>query len=125
MMPWAERAIERAPRASTNSTGTGLPQITFRWSKRANALSSTGIVYYLERSDGAVKVGCTRNYPRRRSALVRQHGFLALIAWEIGYDDVESLRHEQFAHLRIDPLAEWFQVQTDLYSHIMALRAAL
>lgn len=84
-----------------------------------------GLVYYMERVDGAVKIGCTRSYQQRRSALVQRHGLpLKLVAWEPGYFDLEERRHQQFSHLRIAAIPEWFRVEEDLYEHILALRAA-
>jgi hypothetical protein len=101
---------------------TGLPNIRTRW--RRNGLAATGIVYYFERrSDGAIKIGCTKSYDSRRQTLTRQHGALSLIAYERGYYAEEAVRHEQFAHLRLDPVAEWFRPGEDLVDHVLMLLA--
>jgi hypothetical protein len=104
--------------------GMGLPHLVLPWAKD-KTLRESGIVYYLERRDGALKIGCTVNYPQRRQTLVYRHGPLLLVAWEIGYYAVEEQRHEQFAQLRIDPAAEWFEVDADLYDHVLMLKALL
>lgn len=104
-------------------SSTGIPHIRLPWVPER--LRETGVVYYLERADGAVKIGCTANYPHRRVALVRRHGPLALVAWERGYYDVEEQRHQQFAHLRINPRAEWFRPEPELIDHLLLLLAML
>jgi hypothetical protein len=81
------------------------------------------MVYYLEREDGAIKIGYTSDYPQRRDNLVQRHGPLLLVGWEIGGYDLEAQRHEQFAHLRIKPIAEWFRPGEDLIDHLLVMRA--
>lgn len=104
---------------------TTLADLRVGWLAEREAHRLGGIVYYFERLDEAVKIGYTDSYARRRAKLRRQHGPLRLIAWEPGDPAHERLRHEQFAHLRIAPIPEWFNVERDLYEHIVALRAAL
>ncbi len=101
-----------------------LPHIRLPWTKRRYALEKSGLVYYLQRADDAVKIGCTANYPDRRSNLVRQHGSLRLIAWEPGYSSLERERHRQFEHLRLRPGAEWFRLGADLLTHVRSLLVA-
>lgn len=100
---------------------TGLPNIRIGW--RKNRLANTGIVYYFERPDGAIKIGCTKSYDDRRYSISKRHGPLLLIAYERGYYEIEEQRHEQFAHLRLSPLAEWFQPAEDLVDHVLMLLA--
>lgn len=104
---------------------TGLPHIQLTWAKDQARIRREGIVYYLERFDGAVKIGCTVNYPQRRGNLLRRHGPLNLIAYEFGYYQREAERHREFAWTRIDEVAEWFVVDSFLYDHVLMLRALL
>lgn len=104
---------------------SGIPHIQLPWQAYAARLEREGVVYYLERTDGSIKIGHSCNYPGRRSTLVYRHGPLVLVAWEIGYYDVEAARHEQFAHLRIAPIPEWFEPGDELIDHVLMLRALL
>ena len=83
------------------------------------------VVYYLERGDGLIKIGCTFNYPRRRSQLLKQHGPLSLVAWEEGDSSLEHTRHTQFDDLRADPIAEWFRPGVSLIDWILNVRALM
>jgi hypothetical protein len=123
MMPEADRAVLRGTHTITPANLDDLSHIRMRW--HGNAMRATGVVYYLLRSDGNVKIGCTANYPQRRNDLVRRHGYLKLLAWELGYYPLETQRHQQFAHLRIDPIAEWFLPGPDLRDHLLTLRGVL
>lgn len=97
-----------------------LPSLRPAWNRD---LAKTGIVYYLQRANGDVKIGTTANYPNRRTELGRRHGPLALVALEAGYFALEAERHQQFADLRIDPVAEWFRLDPDLLDHILMVLA--
>jgi hypothetical protein len=129
--------INNAVKASRT---TGLPHIRLDWAADRVWLRQVGIVYYLERADGAVKIGYTQNYPQRRATLVHRHGPLPLVAWEPGSEGggadellaLENLRHRQFAHLRLPSRnpgllfpPEWFAVDDDLFDHVLMLRAML
>lgn len=81
------------------------------------------VIYYLERSDGLVKIGTTRNFRDRYQALTRQFGALTLLAWEPGHFDVEQERHAEFFWDRAD--GEWFALSNDLRDHIVDLRFSL
>lgn len=123
--------VTRAVRASdlpspSRLVTSGLPHIRLGWT-RDPSLRRTGVVYYLERADGAIKIGCTSNYPQRRQALLRQYGPLSLVAWEAGYSELEKHRHEQFDRLRINPSPnqEWFAVDPELMDHLLMLLAML
>lgn len=100
----------------------GLAHIRLRWSRYANVFGRTGIVYYLERADGLIKIGYTHSYPRRRQDLFARHSHLRLLAWELGSYHLERLRHSQFDGLRLDPIAEWFALGASLREHIIDLR---
>lgn len=98
-----------------------LPNIPPRWKR--DGLAATGAVYYLQRSSGDIKIGTTVNFASRRTAITKRHGRLALVAIEPGYFELEARRHQQFAHLRINPLAEWFRLGDDLLDHILYVLA--
>lgn len=83
------------------------------------------VVYYLERANGHIKIGCTSNYPRRRHELMKQHGPLSLVAWEEGDSQLEFARHRQFAGLRVNPIAEWFEPGESLIDWILNIRALM
>lgn len=100
----------------------GLPHIRLPWGRARYRAAESGVVYYLERSDGAIKIGCTSNYPRRRNELVVKHGALFLVAWEFGGFDVEDERHGEFAEYRISPSAEWFRPGVELVNHVLRMR---
>jgi len=104
---------------------TGIPHLKIRWTTERYQLGQTGMVYYLERSDGPIKIGYTHNYPQRRDTLVQRYGSLLLIGWEVGASAIEAERHEKFAHLRLKPIAEWFAPGEDLIDHVLMLRAML
>ena len=104
---------------------TGIPNVRPGWAQDRTRFTTEGLVYYLERMDGAIKIGCTRNFTDRRYTLRRRHGPLNLIAWEFGYYAIEEVRHEQFAALRLDPIAEWFRPESELIDHVLMLRALL
>lgn len=86
-------------------------------------LVESGVVYYLQRTSGDIKIGTTVRYPERRTQLARRHGQLVLAAIEPGYFALEAKRHRQFADLRLDPIAEWFRPGEDLVDHILLMLA--
>jgi hypothetical protein len=103
----------------------GLSHLKVRWTRVRQDVGQRGLVYYLERGDGAIKIGTTCNYPARRDDLRGRHGPLTLLAWEFGSFDAEYRRHQQFANLRIGPVAEWFRAGPELIAHVLALREVL
>lgn len=107
------------------SPPSGLEQIVIPYSWwRRHPVHGTRIVYYLERSDGLIKIGTTGNYPQRRCALQRQHGPLSLAAWEPGSFELEKIRHAWFLWERPNR-SEWFEPSRAVIGHIVALRAGL
>lgn len=92
---------------------------------RPRGVRTSFVVYYLERGDGRIKIGCTGCYYRRRAQLLKQHGPLSLVAWEEGDNRLEFLRHRQFAELRVDPIAEWFEPGPALIDWILNIRALM
>lgn len=88
--------------------------------------SREGIVYYMERSDGLIKIGTTTNYTRRRGELLTKYGALSLVAWEFGDGKLETVRHRQFAALRAYPPQtghEWFKPGEPLIDWILNILA--
>jgi len=88
------------------------------------ATKGMDIVYYLRRSDGAIKIGTT-NRPLIRLAEHKRRGDVTeVLAIEFGGRDLERQRHLEFAHLRIGQ-HEHFTAAPDLMEHISTLREAL
>jgi hypothetical protein len=90
-----------------------------------------GLVYYVLRADGAVKIGHTRSKIKARlRGLVRTYGPLEVLATEAGPPAAETARHEQFAQLRMPDQGggggtEFFHAGPALVRHIEGLRAAV
>lgn len=83
------------------------------------------VVYYLQRTDGAVKIGWTRTLEPRVRTLERAHGPLTLLAWEPGDRPVEQQRHREFHADRIDRRYEWFRLSPDLAWWVTQINAEL
>ncbi len=115
------RCLQRHNPPTDTEPAAMLPNIRPNWKR--DGLAATGAVYYFQRSNGDVKIGCSANLPSRRTRLTQQHGPLTLAALEPGYFELEQLRHAQFSHLRVDPRAEWFRLGDDLLDHILYLLA--
>jgi len=92
---------------------------------RPRGVRTSFVVYYLERADGRIKIGCTGNYSGRRAQLLKQHGALSLVAWEEGDNELEFSRHRQFAELRVNLIAEWFEPGPALIDWILNIRALI
>lgn len=84
-------------------------------------VDSRSVVYYLQRGDGAIKIGFSTNVRRRTDVLTRHHGPLTLLASEPGGWHRERERHAQFERLRIHRDQEWFQPGPALRRHIRSL----
>lgn len=74
------------------------------------------VVYYVRIHD-RVKIGTTANMRERMHILLPDE----VLATEPGFRELESLRHAQFAHLRIKGPGERFAPAEDLMSHIRML----
>lgn len=85
----------------------------------------THVVYYISRSDGAIKIGTTKRIVERVRALRAIYEDLTLLAVEPGSFTVERERHEFFSDERIDG-SEWFLPSERLHAFVtlLALRAA-
>lgn len=75
------------------------------------------VVYYIRIGD-YIKIGTTTNLRMRMSILQPDE----VLATEPGYTEVESMRHQQFRHLRIRPKSERFHPAQELLEHIEMIR---
>ena len=81
--------------------------------------SPTAVVYYVQRGDGAIKVGTSDHLAARLRHLRSSHGPLQLLATERGSFTKEEERHTQFAD---DALGgEWFSPSPALMAHVETL----
>ena len=83
--------------------------------------SPGGIVYFLQRSDGLIKIGCTNydSFNKRMTTLRREYeewSPLVFLGWEPGYKRQEALCHSEFLPFRV--FGEWFTPDEDLLSYI-------
>jgi hypothetical protein len=74
------------------------------------------VIYFLKRSDGLVKIGCTGNYYQRYGHLKRDHGELELLGWIDGGMGTEKNLHIKFTSDRME--GEWFNHSDELKSYI-------
>jgi hypothetical protein len=81
------------------------------------------VVYYLERTDGLIKIGTTGDLRNRRRKVAYEHGPLSLLAYEYGSYGTERKRHEQFWWERESSGSEWFHPRFFLVDYIKHLRA--
>lgn len=99
--------------------GRGVAEHAWAWSSPERALEveewhRQSVVYYVRIRD-TIKIGTTVNTASRIPRL----GADEVLALEPGGEDLERLRHRQFAHLRIR--GERFRAEPDLLSHIEML----
>lgn len=73
------------------------------------------VVYYMRIGD-VIKIGTTTNLKNRMTALMPDE----LLATEPGHRELETMRHRQFAHLKVR--GERFRPGEDLLSHIDMIR---
>ena len=74
------------------------------------------VVYFLQRDDGAIKIGTTSNFPARFDALENEHGILKQLGVMSGTQILEKFVHGMFEDLRIE--GEWFNPSFALGSFI-------
>ncbi len=94
------------------------------------AVAAGSLVYYLRRSDGAVKIGMSKRLEQRTDALGKIFGPLTLLATEPGARMVETRRHRQFDAYRITDAppwhgTEWFRAGRRLMAHVKTLAGVL
>ena len=85
--------------------------------------AARSVVYYVQRHDGAIKIGVTTNLAKRLSDFVRVTP-VTLLATMRGTRTAEQAMHRRFAADRIG--GEWFNPSPSLLAHIdlLQLRAA-
>lgn len=88
-----------------------------RKSLMALSAGERSVVYYM-RLGNRTKIGTTVNL-RKRMAVIQPED---CIAYELGGYNLERIRHQQFAHLRVS--GEWFDLQDDLVRHVNGLVVA-
>ncbi|MET8866516.1 GIY-YIG nuclease family protein [Nonomuraea sp. NPDC004580] len=76
------------------------------------------IVYYV-RIGNNIKIGWTTNLKQRMTTLMPDE----ILATEPGEEQLERLRHQQFAHLRVPPGRERFRPDPELLDHVEMLRS--
>lgn len=78
------------------------------------------MVYYVQREDGLIKIGMSRDCPVRLETIARQHGPLDLLAVHGGARQEEAAVHRAFKALRVE--GEWFRPELPLLEHIVKVR---
>lgn len=79
------------------------------------------MIYFLQRSNGDIKIGVTINLNQRLSQLRKKHGNLNVIRVVEGYERKEWQLHQRFAPLRQD--GEWFTPAPELLAYINECKA--
>jgi len=75
--------------------------------RRSVAFDRIAVVYFVQRHDGAVKIGFTSDLPRRLREVRNEHGPVRRLATAPGSSVAEAALHQRFAAFRIE--GEWFQ----------------
>jgi hypothetical protein len=107
-----ERASETIEQLAT-WTDEDLSDEIFREHRRMYA--EQAVVYYVRIRD-LIKIGTTTNMRARMSRLLADE----VLATEPGGEELENMRHKQFAHLKVR--GERFAPAPDLLSHIAMIR---
>jgi len=90
-----------------------------RVQKRLDSAREEGrmVVYYV-RIGSYIKIGTTTSFKYRMTSLMPDE----ILATEPGHEELERLRHKQFAHLRIPLGRERFRADPELTNHIQMIR---
>ncbi len=92
-----------------------------------NALRPVGVVYYLRRSDGAIKIGHSGQLQTRLRRLEEVYGPLEVLATEPGAWAEERRRQREFERFnlprdkRLEGGSEWYRPERALLRHIKSL----
>lgn len=112
------RADERA--AAEKAAHAAEVEATFdRWDAERAAKHERSVVYYVQRSDGAIKIGYTSNLTSRLSAFSIVTP-VVLLATMKGARKAERAMHRRFAADRLG--GEWFQPSPELMAHVELLQ---
>lgn len=97
-----------------------------------NRRATPQVVYFVQRSDGDIKIGCTSNLKQRLTGLKSEYGEVTLLATIPGDRETEDEIHKRFSTLRrqgsINPMwerrqmTEWFDPGGELISFIEGVR---
>lgn len=79
-----------------------------------------GLIYYVQRADGLIKIGTTWKLRHRMSQLRREHGDLQLLLAHSGGYEAERSLHDRFGELRVT--GEWFTARKRLTDWIRKCR---
>jgi Meiotically up-regulated gene 113 len=82
-------------------------RLAAREEAREQELRDSGLVYYLRRQDGLIKIGHSARLSQRLATLRAEHGPLDLLLTHPGARDQERQLHTRFAELRVT--GEWFR----------------
>jgi hypothetical protein len=86
-----------------------------RWQEYRQLAAEQAVVYYVRIRD-LIKIGTTTNMKDRMNKLLADE----VLATEPGGEELERMRHKQFAHLKVR--GERFDPGPDLLSHIAMIR---
>lgn len=75
------------------------------------------MIYFLQRANGDIKIGTTRNFQMRYDQLRVDHGELKLMGALKGGRKIEKALHEQFAEYK-QGRTEWFTLNDELIQYI-------
>jgi hypothetical protein len=89
--------------------------VTWSHQRERRATQRDRLVYYVQRPDGAIKIGTTWDIAGRMQAL-RNVSPVVLLGTHTGGEVAESALHRRFRAIRLD--GEWFSPTDDLLTHI-------
>lgn len=75
------------------------------------------MIYFVQRADGAIKIGFTDNFQNRLKQLEDQYGALKLLGLMDGGMREERWVHERFSRFRVEK-REWFSNHADIHQYI-------
>lgn len=115
---WQERLAEREA-VELKAIRAHSVEARTRQQQRLDSAREEGrmIVYYI-RIGSNIKIGTTTSFKYRMTALMPDE----ILATEPGHEELERLRHKQFAHLRVPPGRERFRADPELMDHIQMIR---
>jgi len=77
-------------------------------------------IYYVQRKDGLIKIGYSKNVKLRIQTLSKDHGELKLLCTHEGYRLQEERAHSMFA--KFNACGEWFYPNRRLLKHIYKVK---
>jgi hypothetical protein len=92
---------------------TGEPIVYPKHKPFKHYLRHEPVVYFLEATDGMIKIGYTTSLSRRIAELEIEHGPLKVLGWICGDEKREAELHTRFKNWRLGK-AEWFLPNPEL-----------